>query len=144
MKAISVLVALLVAVAACSSPPPPAPELTEARTVDVDVLASLHPPSGMDIREFNDNQQLLIGPHYSFGLSWIATGQELHGADADGFGTQPVRALDGKQLMIVAVSSTVTRAPFPPALPVTAEVLVDGASTPLSGLSLAEIAANQP
>jgi hypothetical protein len=130
--------------AACSSPSaPPTPELTEVRTASVDTMTALgHSPSDMEVRNFHDRG--LSGPHYTLGISWIATGQELHGTDADKFGVQPVRAPGGKQLVIVAVSPTATSTRFPPGTPVRVDAVVDGASTPLSGLPLAENPASQP
>jgi hypothetical protein len=119
-----------VALAGCGGSSAAGLELTGARTVPA---TGTTPPKDMTTHPV---RYRLTGPHYTLGVSWVATGQQLDAADAKNLGTEPVTAPQGKELIIANVDETATDAPFAPATPVPVAAVVDGVSTTLSGLPL--------
>lgn len=132
------LAAALTAPTACSSSHSSAQVLTGVRAADVESATStVEVPYDMHVRTMRDTP-LLVGPHYSLGLSWIATGRELNPRSAQNLGVRPVRAAAGQELVLAVISPRATSAAFKPKKPATASVLVDGAATPVQGLPLAD------
>jgi hypothetical protein len=44
----------------------------------------------------------LVGPHYTLGIAWVATGQWIDMKSASDLGIHPVRAPKGSDLIVVA------------------------------------------
>jgi hypothetical protein len=135
--------ALLVsALAGCSGSGSDVPVLTGARTVSVNSgVARSAKPKDMSTRSVHYR---LVGPHYTLGLTWIATGQQLDATDAKNLGTGPVAAPQGQQLIIAGVDDEATTAAFVPTTPIPVVAVVNGVSTALSGLPLASRTIGSP
>jgi hypothetical protein len=130
----AVLVTTAAVVAGCSSTAPP-PELAGTQVVSVpgsDLLSVPH--GGMKVQVFNNRR--LVGPHYTLGIAWVATGQWIDAKSASDLGIHQVRAPKGRDLVVVAVAPEASTAAFKPSAPPPAEVLVDGKGTPLPGVPL--------
>jgi hypothetical protein len=132
---VAVLATVAAVVAGCSSKTAPPPELAGTQVVSVQGSSLLSVPhgGGMKLQEFRNR---LVGPHYTLGIAWVATGQWVDAKSASDLGIQPVRAPKGRDLVVVAVAPEVSTAAFKPSTPPPAEVLVDGAATPLPGVPL--------
>jgi hypothetical protein len=129
----AVLAATAALVAGCSSTAPP-PELAGTQVVSVPGSNLLSVPhGGMKLQEFHNR---LVGPHYTLGIAWVATGQWIDAKSASDLGIHPVRAPKGRDLIVVAVAPEASTAAFKPSTPPPAEVLVDGAASPLPGVPL--------
>ncbi len=132
------LLAVITAVAlpaGCTAGPP---EMSGVRSVPVDSLRVWGAPAGDELDGTNLTAAVLRGPHYTLGIAWIATGDELTDAMAMSIGIAPVRAAAGEQLLLAAVDPEATYAAFDPTpeAGVTAEVVVDGTATQLARLPL--------
>lgn len=122
--------------AGCASDPNAnLPQLAGPRTVSANwSIADVESPADMTVRE---TQSRLIGPHYSLGLAWVATGEALDDRDAGTLNIDPVRAAQGEQLTVAAVDGSFTTAAFAPSGPVQVFAVVNGRTTLLRGLPLA-------
>jgi hypothetical protein len=131
---VAVLATVAAVVAGCSSTAPP-PELagTQVLSVQWSKLLSV-PHGGMKVQVFNNRR--LVGPHYTLGIAWMATGQWIDTKSANDLGIHPVRAPKGRDLIAVAIAPEASTAAFKPSTPPPAEVLVDGKATPLPGVPL--------
>jgi hypothetical protein len=113
----SLLLTVTGVLTACSYTPT-VPELTGVRTVAVaSMIATIESPDGMQVRDAYDADGIherLSGPHFTLGISWVATGQELDARTAQRFAIEPVRAAPGEQLTLVLVSPDATNAAFKP------------------------------
>jgi hypothetical protein len=105
--------------------------LAGTQVVSVQWSNLLHVPhgGGMKQQEFYDRR--LVGPHYTLGIAWVATGQWIDAKSASDLGIHPVRAPKGRELVVVAVAPEATTAAFKPSMPPPAQVLVNGTATPL-------------
>lgn len=140
----AVLAATAAVVAGCSSTAPstaPPPKLAGVQVVSVPGSNLLSVPhGGMKVQQF---QNRLVGPHYTLGIAWVATGQWIDAKSASDLGIQPVRAATGTDLVVVALAPEASAAAFQPSTPPPAEVLVNGTATPLPGVPLPD-SAGQP
>jgi hypothetical protein len=127
------LLGLAASATACSSEP----VLDEPRTVAVPAMkaATFGYP---DLQPHTLQSARLDGPHYTLAVQWVATGEKLEKQAADLLGTSPVRAPDGKQLVVAAVDAERAYAAFPAKRdhPVRVSVLVGGHATSLPNLPL--------
>lgn len=134
---VGVIVAALAGVqlAGCASDPNAGlPPLATPRTASVSgSIAGIESPDDMSVR---DVAYRLVGPHYSLGLSWVATGEALDDRDAETLDIDPVRAAQGQELTVAEVDSRLTAAAFTPAGPIEVFAVVDGKTTLLRSLPL--------
>jgi hypothetical protein len=137
---LAIALALAAALTACSSSAShsSAQVLTGVHAASVESATGMtEVPYDMHVKTMRDTPSL-VGPHYSLGLSWIATGRELGTRTARDLGVQPVRAAAGQELVFALISPRATSAAFKPKKPATASVLVDGAATPVQSLPLTD------
>jgi hypothetical protein len=122
--------------AGCSSDPNTnLAQLTGPRTVSANwSTADVESPVDMTVRE---THYQLVGPHYSLGLAWVATGEALDDRDAGTLDINPVRAAQGDQLTVAAVDGSSTTAAFKPSGPIEVFAVVNGKTTLLRSLPLA-------
>jgi hypothetical protein len=122
--------------AGCSSDPNTnLPQLAGPRTVSANwSTADVESPVDMAVRE---THYQLVGPHYSLGLAWVATGEALDDRDAGTLDINPVRAAQGDQLTVAAVDGSSTTAAFKPSGPIEVFAVVNGKTTLLRSLPLA-------
>jgi hypothetical protein len=136
---LAMALALAATLTACSSSSGSSAEVL--RGVDITSVRSaagvVMAPYDMRVKTMRDTGAM-VGPHYSLGLSWTATGKELGARPAQRLGVAPVRAAAGQELVVALVSPTATSAAFKPKNPVTTSVLADGTDKLVQSLPLAD------
>ena len=121
----------------CSPTRQQLPVLTGVRSVSIESYRTFSVPFLDDLKSANLRDAVVRGPHYTLGIAWTATGGEVR-KSAEALRLAPVRAAEGKQLLLAAVNPKLTYAAFEPSPTdnVIVEVVVDGTATKLDGLPL--------
>jgi len=115
----------------------PAQEANSVEEMAVTVPGVTDAPNGM--RELSGDDADLRGPHFTIDIDWIAVGPMIKRKVTPSVPELTARrAVDGQELLLVAVSSQETKGQFPLAAgkAPTAELVVDGKKTPLHTLPL--------
>jgi hypothetical protein len=117
----------------------PAAEPGAVEEVSLGQSGYLDVPIGMEVRDFENSEADLRGPHYVLGISWVAIGRAVEQTTLPLVsGLTERRAADGEELVLVAVSGESTNGQWKlgeRAKP-TAELVVDGQARSLSTVPL--------
>ena len=115
-----------------------ATELLGVRSVSVDSFSFYQLATSDDLSVTSFTDALLRGPHYTLGIAFVATGEQLGDPAAGSLRIDPVRAAPGEQLLVAAVDPSATYAAFgpDPEAAVMVDVVVDGTATALDRLPL--------
>lgn len=132
-----ILLATVTILSGCALAPEKLPVLTGVSATPIDSHRIFGKPYSDDVKSKYLKGSVVRGPHYSLGIAWTATGDELR-ETAKQYDIAPGRAAQGKQLLIAAVDPKLNYAPFEPTATanVIVEVVVDGTATKLEGLPL--------